>query len=270
MSSKIEYEGKKYDFNWRGVVGLLIGGPLFALIIYYSNDYLWLHGITAELTVAGLRLFTRLDFYVKFIPNHRWGTGYFIFVPNAENTGYLSEIMFTTFCTGVQAIAIFVGVITFIPFNIADTNPKAKVDLVKRKIIAAIVCSALFYFVNIARMWLQLWLYHIGYNWEDIHYSISAASSFIAIAAILVMHKWTPEFILSLIWIGDQIRNEIKKSKENPVEFINWCLEKKIFQIMVKSKNHISKDIMELSSNGATNFWKELNKQLLGKQGNFK
>lgn len=221
MSSQIKYEGKIYNFNWQGVLGLLIGGPLLAVLIYFSNDYLWLHGITAELTVAGLRLFTGLDFHVKFLPNHRWGPGYFIFVPDAQGTGYLSEIMFTTFCTGIQAIAIFVGVITFIPRNIADANPEAKRDLIKRKIIAMIICSALFYFVNIARMWLQLWLYHIGYNWEDIHYSISAASSFIAIAAILVMHKWTPEFILSLIWIGDQIRNAIKKSKSNSVETID-------------------------------------------------
>jgi hypothetical protein len=60
-------------------------------------------------------------------------------------------------------------------------------------------------------MWIQLYLYQIGYAWDDVHYPISAASSFIAIAAILVMHKFVPEFIMSLIWISDQVRNKLKK-----------------------------------------------------------
>jgi exosortase/archaeosortase family protein len=214
MSTEIKFEGKKYDFTWKGIIILLVGAPILSILIYFSNDYLWLHKITAEITCWGLRLFTGLNFHVIQFgsiddPEH---LSYFIRVPNEDGTGFLSSILFTTLCTGVHAIGIFIGVITFIPMNIADTDPDAKKNLIKRKIIAMVICSTLFYFVNIARMWLQLWLYHIGYEWEDIHYSISAASSFIAIAAILVMHKWTPEFILSIIWITDRLRTAIKKA----------------------------------------------------------
>ena len=50
-------------------------------------------------------------------------------------------------------------------------------------------------------MVIQLYLYYVGYNWVDIHYSISVASSFIAAVIVLLMHKWVPEFILSFIYV---------------------------------------------------------------------
>ena len=59
-------------------------------------------------------------------------------------------------------------------------------------------------------MILQLVLYRNGSEWDDVHYPISAASSFIAVACVLLMHKFVPEFIMSLIWIGDEIRAKIK------------------------------------------------------------
>ncbi|MHA1475682.1 MAG: hypothetical protein ACTSQ5_10905 [Promethearchaeota archaeon] len=43
-----------------------------------------------------------------------------------------------------------------------------------------------------------------------VHYPISAASSFIAVACVLIMHKFVPEFIMSLIWIGDELKAMIK------------------------------------------------------------
>ncbi|MCK4239956.1 MAG: hypothetical protein KAX33_12580, partial [Candidatus Lokiarchaeota archaeon] len=50
--------------------------------------------------------------------------------------------------------------------------------------------------------------------WDDIHYSISAASSFIAAIIILLLHKWIPEFIISIIYAGILIKRKIKGSKE--------------------------------------------------------
>ena len=60
-------------------------------------------------------------------------------------------------------------------------------------------------------MLIQIRLYYLGYAWEDIHYSISAAVSFIAAIIILLLHKWIPEFIISIIYIGNLIGNEVKK-----------------------------------------------------------
>jgi exosortase/archaeosortase family protein len=206
---KIVFENRTYDFTWKGLLFLAIGGPILSLLIYYSNDYVWLHEITAKITVYTLNLITGLNSQVVYSEY----TGYwYILMENADRTQYLPRIQFTTFCTGIQAIAIFVGVIVFIPHT---TIPETNKDIWPRKVRAMVECSLLFYVVNIIRMWIQLYLYHIGYEWDSIHYPISAASSFIAIAAILLMHKRVPEFIMSLIWMGDQLRIKIKGNPQN-------------------------------------------------------
>ncbi|MHA1619965.1 MAG: hypothetical protein ACTSVZ_11855, partial [Promethearchaeota archaeon] len=51
--------------------------------------------------------------------------------------------------------------------------------------------------------------------WDDIHYPISSASSFIAVACVLVMHKFVPEFIMLLIWMGDEIKALRRKPEDN-------------------------------------------------------
>ena len=99
-----------------------------------------------------------------------------------------APIYFETFCTGIQAINIFVGVILCTP--------------------------AIFYFVNIIRMLIQIYLYYLGYPWESIHVSISAASSFIAAIIVLLLHKWIPEFIISIIYTGTLISRKIKKIRK--------------------------------------------------------
>lgn len=208
MPGKIEFENKVYEFTWIGILMFAIFAPLIALGVYYSNDYIWLHEITSKITVWSLNLITGLNNYVD--NNPRYDEPWFIHIENSTQTGYLPIIQFTTFCTGIQAIAIFMGVILAVPHSVDKNTSK---DIWRRKIIATIACSLLFYVVNIMRMWLQLYLYHIGYAWEDIHYSISAASSFIAIIAILLLHKIVPEFIMSIIWAMDQVRMKVKAAK---------------------------------------------------------
>jgi len=75
--------------------------------------------------------------------------------------------------------------------------------------------AAIFYVVNIIRMIIQIYLYYIGYPWESIHVSISAASSFIAAIIILLLHKWIPEFIISIIYIGTLINKKFKSHKRD-------------------------------------------------------
>jgi len=71
--------------------------------------------------------------------------------------------------------------------------------------------------VNIIRMLIQIELYYIGYPWDSIHVSISAASSFIAAIIIILLHKWIPEFIISIIYIGTLISKKFKQLR-NPKE----------------------------------------------------
>ncbi len=207
VMGRIEFENRTYEFTWSSIILLAVGGPLLSLWIYYSNDYVWLQGITAQITIWSLNLITGMQNQAVY---SSFGNYWYLLIQNtASPSQYLEPIEFETFCTGIQAIAIFVGVIVFIPHSIAKETSK---DIWPRKIKAIVAISILFYIVNIIRMWIQLYLYHIGYSWDSVHYPISAASSFIAIVAVLLIHKYVPEFIMSLIWIGNEIRHLIKRN----------------------------------------------------------
>jgi exosortase/archaeosortase family protein len=125
------------------------------------------------------------------------------------------SIYFETFCTGVQAIAVFAGIIICTPHS---QDRKTNEDVIWRKTKALVVSSIIFYLVNILRMNIQLYLYYIGYPWDDIHVSISAASSFIAAIIVLLLHKWIPEFIISIIYTGTILNEKMKKLRGVKVE----------------------------------------------------
>ena len=205
----IEYEGKNYDFNWLSIAILLIGAPLIALGIFFSHDWVWLHEISSKITIWILNLLSGAENYVYF-NDYRPTQPWIIHLP-----GTPSDIHFETLCTGIHAVAIFVGAIICIPHSLDKDTSK---DIWKRKIIAMVVTSLVFYVVNIFRMVLQLYLYQRGADWDSVHYPISAASSFIAVACVLIMHKYVPEFIMSLIWIGDELKAIINNRKSNPEE----------------------------------------------------
>jgi exosortase/archaeosortase family protein len=202
----IEVDGKKYEFTWLSLVLLAVGAPLIGLAIYYASDYTWLHGVTSRITTVTLSWISGLPFETQY--NATWNY-YYITVPDMIG-GTLDNIRFTTYCTGIQAIATYAGLAIATPHSLDKTTSR---DIWVRKGKTLLLVSALFYVINVMRMWLQLWLYHRGWEWEDVHYPISAASSFIAIGAIMVMHKYTPEFIMSLIWASDEIRAMLKANK---------------------------------------------------------
>lgn len=201
----IEYEGKKYDFDWLSIAILIIGAPLIAFGIWYSNNWIFLHEITSKITIWVLNLLSGAE-NVVYETTHLTQP-WVIHLP-----GTPEDIHFETLCTGIHAIAIFVGVILVIPYS---KDKETNSDIWKRKIIAILVTSIIFYVINIFRMVLQLYLYQRGAIWADVHYPISAASSFIAVACVLVMHKWVPEFIMSLIWIGDELKAIVQEKKKN-------------------------------------------------------
>ena len=139
----------------------------------------------------------------------------FDFLSGNINGDPLGSIFFETFCTGIQAICIFAGLIICTPHS---RHKNTNRDIIWRKVKALIVSSVIFYVVNIIRMLIQIELYYLGYPWDSIHVSISAASSFIAAIIILLLHKWIPEFIISIIYIGTYISKGFKalrKPKED-------------------------------------------------------
>ncbi|MFX0105516.1 MAG: archaeosortase H [Candidatus Hodarchaeota archaeon] len=206
----IEYNEKKYIFSIRSLLLFAIGAPISAYLIYIFFDWktqFWLHEIVVKQTVYFLNLFFNMGAEAQFAPSGIYDWRFFI--PGK------SPIYFETFCTGIQAICVFAGIIIFTPHS---RDPITKEDIIWRKTKALIVSSVIFYVVNIIRMLIQIDLYYIGYDWEDIHFSISAASSFIAAIIVLLMHKWIPEFILSIIYTGTLISGPIKQKRKEKIK----------------------------------------------------
>jgi len=202
----IEFEGKRYIFSIKSILILAIGAPILSLLIYMFFDWepnFWLHEIVVKQTVFFLNLLFNMGAEAV---HATYGQYHWLFkIPGK------SAIYFETFCTGVQAIAVFAGIIICTPHS---QDRKTNEDIIWRKTKSLIVSSVLFYIVNIIRMLIQLYLYYIGYAWDDIHYSISAASSFIAAIIILLLHRWMPEFIISIIYTGTLITEPINQKRK--------------------------------------------------------
>jgi len=204
----IEFENKKYVFSLNSLIILGVGTPLLALGIYFFFDVeaqFWLHEVVVKQTIYFLNLFFDMDVSTSFVPSGKYHWS-FNFVGNIDGDP-LGSIFFETFCTGIQAICVFAGLIICTPHSQdRDTNK----DIIWRKAKALIVSSIIFYVVNVIRMLIQIELYYLGYPWDSIHVSISAASSFIAAIIILLLHKWIPEFIISIIYTGTLISRKVK------------------------------------------------------------
>jgi len=202
----IEYEGKKYIFSLKSIIIFPILTILITLVIWYGTDYLWefTHKIVVEQTVYVINFITKIGLTNLIIDYQKTSYGFEFLIPGKNNIGFENA------CTGVQAIAIFAGFILSTPHSL-DKDANKKIWL--RKFIALIVSSTIFYLVNILRMVIQLNLYYEGARWDDIHVSISAASSFIAAVIMILMHKWIPEFILSFIWIFAELKEFLNKKR---------------------------------------------------------
>jgi len=204
----IEFENKKYVFSLNSLIILGVGTPLLALGIYFFFDVeaqFWLHEVVVKQTIYFLNLFFDMDVSTSYVPSGKYHWS-FDFVGNIDGD-LLVSIFFETFCTGIQAICVFAGLIVCTPHSRdKDTNK----DIIWRKAKALIVSSIIFYVVNVIRMLIQIELYYLGYPWDSIHVSISAASSFIAAIIILLLHKWIPEFIISIIYTGTLISRKVK------------------------------------------------------------
>jgi len=208
----IEFENKKYIFSINSLVILAVGTPILAYLIYLFFDtepQYWLHEIVVKQTIYLLNLFFDMGVSANYSPTgtHQWS---FDFIGNAAGDP-LGSISFETFCTGIQAICVFAGIIICTPHS---QDKETNKDIIWRKTKSLLISSLIFYVVNIIRMLIQIELYYLGYPWDSIHVSISAASSFVAAIIILLLHKWIPEFIISIIYIGTLLSKRFKLSKE--------------------------------------------------------
>mgnify|MGYP006282261493 CR=1 FL=1 len=201
--TQIEYEGKVYEFSWQNMGIFAVGAVLTALAVWYGTLFAWeyTHLLVVSNTVDLINWLTEIGWTELTVDFIKYNDRFVFDIPTRGNIGFENA------CTGVQAIAIFAGLILFTPHS---KDEKANEGIWKRKILSLVVSSIIFYVVNVLRMVLQLNLYYEGHNWNSIHVSISAASSFIAAVIILLMHKWIPEFILSFVWMVAEAQKVIK------------------------------------------------------------
>jgi exosortase/archaeosortase family protein len=227
----ISYEGHKYIFSWKQMAIFAIAAPIFIVVFYQLLEYApWIRVIVGDHTISSINFvlapfLNGNEFRIEYMVN----SSIFYNFPDLFNqVGFLrvffspvddieiyfkipfrptyeENIQFVTFCTGFQAIIIFAAIILFTP---RSADPAASKGIWKRKFSALFWSSAIFYVVNIIRMWIQLGIYALNpaVQWNDIHYSISAASSFIAAIIVLLMHKTLPEFVISIVWSGIEIK----------------------------------------------------------------
>ena len=242
----IEFEGKKYIFSINSIIILALGAPILAFLIYLFFDNpanYWLHEIVVKQTSYFLNLLFNMGSEAVYNPGLQY---HWLFsIPGK------SPIYFETFCTGIQAICVFAGIIICTPHS---QHRATNEDIVWRKTKALVVSSLLFYVVNIIRMLIQLYLYYIGYAWVDIHYSISAASSFIAAIIILLLHKWIPEFILSIIYTGTLISEPLKTKRKENVKESAKKNEKVELELVRKAIGAPKQKYLELFPNNALEF----------------
>ncbi|MFX1456445.1 MAG: archaeosortase H [Promethearchaeota archaeon] len=241
----IEFNERKYIFSIRSLILLAVGAPISAYLIYLFFDMkinYWLHEVVVKQTVFFLNLIFNMGVTAEYNPLERYPWAF-----NFSNPG-LASISFETFCTGIQAICVFAGVIIFTPHS---QDPETKRDILWRKTKSLILSSLIFYVVNIIRMLIQIELYNIGYAWVDIHFSISAASSFIAAIIVLLMHRWIPEFIISIIYVGTLVSEPIKQKRKEKVKETVSKTNKAELKLMRKvlrmDKKTFSKDISKWS-----------------------
>lgn len=221
--TEIEYEGKTYTYSW---LSILIFGVMAPIIFFVAMELIelgwqWIHPPSLEQTNWVINLFTGMGItsdlvYIGGVPS------YYLFIVPGKG-----PIRFETYCTGLQATVIFAAIIFLTPHS---KDPVANEHIWRRKIISFVMAAFLFHIVNILRMVIQITLYWQGADWNTIHIPIGAASSFIAAVIILLMHRWLPEFILSIMWISGEIRGvvvnlkqknaQIEKTDESPVPAI--------------------------------------------------
>ncbi len=225
--TEITYEKKKYRFSTWSLVVFPVGTILLSFGLYFSTEVWfgeWIHWFVANQTSWLLKLFgINVDVLpwnsnippptLVFFPPTNFADGRLVWWRFAGDIP--NSIYFTHDCSGFQAIAIFLALILFTPHS---QDKEANSRIWRRKGLSMAVSSLLFHVVNVVRMVIQISLYHAGLPWDDIHYSISAASSIIAAVIIILMNRWIPEFVISIMVIGRRIGNVFKGIKKRPIK----------------------------------------------------
>jgi len=131
-----------------------------AIAVYYVPNYWFLENWTAQHSAAVMNLVG--------MKASVWYQGTNVFVNQFE-----VERM----CTGVQVIAVFLGIIIALPRT-----------AVKKKVLAFVIIAVSVYLANIGRIVLEIWLLYSGLlPWSLAHYPTGLILGVFAVAFLVVV-----------------------------------------------------------------------------------
>ena len=156
------------NYHPRKIITYVAAAAIIILAIYYLPNYFFLEKATAD--------------HTAFLLN---SLGMGVQTRVIGEKVYLSQIRIVKDCTGVQAIAVFFGLIIPIPHA-----------PVSKKILALLIVSALLYVANVLRIALEFSLLYLNIlPWSIAHYPFSLLLGIIGVLALVfVSDRLLPEF----------------------------------------------------------------------------
>jgi len=173
MPSRRDLEIK--EFSPRKLVLYVLATLTIVLIVYYLPNYLFLEKATADHTAFLLKL-VGVDAQSTII----------------DNQAFINDIQIVKDCTGIQVIAVFLGLL--IPL------PNASL---KKKLLTATVLSVILYVANIMRIALEFWLLYANVlPWALAHYPLSLLLGIVGVVfLVFVTDRLLPEFGNFLVYV---------------------------------------------------------------------
>jgi exosortase/archaeosortase family protein len=156
------------DHPPRKIILYIAAAAVIVLAVYYLPNYLFLERVTADSTALLLNSLG-LGVRTNVVGGHV----------------FLAEIQVVKDCTGVQVIAVFLGLL--IPLPGAPW---------KKKLLALAVVSASLYVANILRIALEFSLVYLNLlPWSLAHYPLSLLLGVVGVfVLVLVTDRLLPEF----------------------------------------------------------------------------
>jgi exosortase/archaeosortase family protein len=138
-----------------------------AISLYYLPNYFFLEKITAEHTAVLMELMG--------MQASVWTQG---------NQVFLNQFEIERMCTGVQVIAVFLGILVALPNG-----------AIKKRILALGTVAVSVYFANIVRIAFEIWLLESGIlPWSLAHYPTGLILGVFSVAfLVIVADRFLPE-----------------------------------------------------------------------------
>jgi exosortase/archaeosortase family protein len=152
----------------RNTIFYILTALIIVLAVYYIPDYFFLEKTIADhtaflLTAVGINVQSNV----------------------IGNSAFINEIQIVKDCTGIQVLAVFLGLL--VPL------PKASL---KKKLLTLIILSSILYVANLVRIALEFWLVYFNVlPWALAHYPLSLLLGILGVLClVLVTDRLLPEF----------------------------------------------------------------------------